>query len=220
MIDFNNIRCIVYDLDGTIINSMELHEEGWKLAAEAFFTPVSKTILKDLAGRPINEIAAHLLKTEDESRINAFVSLNHEYVLKHTDRIHLFPTFQETYREISKTHPVWVCTSSTKDFVDKIFNTNEELKPLQGKYVYREMYKKGKPSAEPLLLTFKKAGNFSGKECIYIGDTYTDYCSAKAAGAKFIYFAPDPKNEDLRIPKTITRIRTHKELLLLINGES
>lgn len=199
---------------------MDLHEEGWRIAAEAFFIPINKKILRDLAGRPINEIAAQLLKTKDEERINAFVALNHEYVLKHTDRIHLFPSFQETFLEISKKHPVWVCTSSTKDFVDKIFQNLDGLHSLRNNYVYREMYAKGKPNAEPLLLTFKKAGNFSPENCIYIGDAYTDYLAATAAKCAFIYFSPDPTNEDSRIPKTITRIRNHKELLTLLDGVS
>jgi HAD superfamily hydrolase (TIGR01509 family) len=202
-----NTSCLIYDLDGTILNSMPLHEEGWRMASEAFFVPITSKMLRDLAGRPINEIAATLLKTKEQERIEAFVNLNHDYIMKHTDRITIFPDFIELLKRLNGTRPIWICTSSTKDFVMKIFDNHPEIARLRENTVYREMYTKGKPDPEALLFTCKKAG-FLPKDCIYVGDAYNDYAAATAAGLRFIYYDSDGIPEE-RIPIGTPTTRNH-----------
>lgn len=209
--------CLIFDLDGTILNSMPLHEEGWRMASEAFFTPITSQMLRDLAGRPINEIAASLLKSKEKDRIDAFVNLNHAYTMKHTDRITIFPDFLELLKQLNGTRPIWICTSSTKDFVMKIFDSHPKIAHLRDHTIYREMYVKGKPDPEPLRLTCKKAG-FPPKDCLYVGDAYNDYAAATAAGMQFIYYDSDGIPED-RMPKGTPTTRNHLFLLDFLNNK-
>lgn len=75
------------------------------------------------------------------------------------------------------------------------------------------MYKQGKPQAEPLLLTADKM-ELKTNQCLYVGDAYyNDYLAAWNAGMNFIYFCPNAKNFDVRIPSEIFKITHHKELL-------
>jgi phosphoglycolate phosphatase-like HAD superfamily hydrolase len=192
---------------------MGVHEEGWRLAANAFIVPVTKLILKTYAGMPLNEIAKHMLKTSDDERIQAFVDLNHDFVMRNTHRIQAYPDFFEAEQQLS--FPIWICTSSTEDFVMSIFDTHPLLAAYKKKCVYREMYSLGKPNPEPLLLTFKLAGNFKPENCLYVGDAYNDYLAAKAAGASFIYFSRD-KNPDKRLPKDVIVISDHRDIIKYI----
>lgn len=77
------------------------------------------------------------------------------------------------------------------------------------------MYKYAKPSSDALNLTINKMG-LAGSRVYYIGDAFSDYKTSVNAKVRFIYFCPNVRNRDLRIPRLISVISSHKEIFKLL----
>ena len=106
-----------------------------------------------------------------------------------------------------------MCTSARQEFVDRVLESVPALRVLDGKVVCKEMFKEGKPSAEPLLVTLKHLGGLTADQAVYIGDAHADYGSAINVGMDFFYFCDSSSLDDQRIPQHIPRLYNHLELL-------
>jgi HAD superfamily hydrolase (TIGR01549 family) len=107
-----------------------------------------------------------------------------------------------------------ICTSASKSFVDLVSATDSRFSTFKERIIFREMYVNGKPDPEPLQLMFSRMG-LSQRECLYVGDAYSDYMAASAAGCRFVYFCPQG-GVDHRIPKNAQIIKRHADLLTLL----
>jgi len=71
------IKGLIFDLDGTLVNSMPIHFEGWKKACETFGAFIDPAFLKFYTGSPGWAIAAAII---ENSGLNG--SITAEQILK------------------------------------------------------------------------------------------------------------------------------------------
>lgn len=101
--ELNNIDGIIYDLDGTLINTGKLHEEGWKYAGDKFNVEITPSdMLNYQKGRTGIDAGSFMLKTDNIDLINKFRLTKKEYVNNNLDHIEMFPNFFETYEKLLK----------------------------------------------------------------------------------------------------------------------
>lgn len=204
---------MIYDLDGTIISTTKLHEQGWQEAGKSHDIDINQDFLRNQKGMA-NETAAKMILGEKfATHGKSFVQAKEEYVNKNTHAAGLFENFLDAYKKL-KEHGVnvWVCTSARRDFALSIYNHLFGLQMLKDNTVSWEMYKHGKPDPEPILLTAKLMG-LPIQDCVYVGDAYNDYLAVKSAGCSFIYFCRDLADKDPRIPDDAPVISNHTEIL-------
>lgn len=210
------IKGVIYDLDGTIVSTQKLHEDAWVHAGKKFNIPITKRMLLNQRGISNKEAVSMMLPNNKKYLIEKFKNAKVQYVNENLNKITLFPYISKTIRQLLKEgYRVWICTSATKDFVKKILKIFKELKEMRDNIVWREMYKKEKPSPEALNLTIKKM-DLTKSQVYYIGDALSDYKTSIAAKVKFIYFCPNFKKGDLRIPKLIPTISSHRKIFKLL----
>lgn len=209
----SEIKGIIYDLDGTIIETVKLHESAWLYAGRKFDVEISNEMLINQRGIPNDAAAEFMLPEHKKELIRDFVTAKIEYVMENVNQTTLFPGAAKVISRLCRNgYKVWICTSASKDFVLKIMNNLPDLKDVMKNHiVWREMYKEGKPSPEALNLTMEKMGLTNSQVC-YVGDAFSDYQTSLNAKVKFIYFRPDLKERDLRIPDSIPMISSHKEI--------
>jgi len=211
------IKDIIYDLDGTIISTIKLHKSAWLVAGKKFNIYISDKMLLNQSGVS-NEAAAKMMLPRNKSYLTKrFVAAKTKYVMANVNQATLFPSVIKTIKQLVKMgNKVWLCTSAHKNFVQKILNNFKELKKIvQNNVVWREMYKKEKPSSEVLSLVMKKM-SLSNSQVYYIGDAFSDYKTSIASKVKFIYFCPNIEKQDARIPKSVLTISSHKEIFKLL----
>jgi beta-phosphoglucomutase-like phosphatase (HAD superfamily) len=56
------VRGLIFDLDGTLVDSMPYHYKAWKIASKKYGPKVNTQFLKDLTGDPSIEIAVQIIK--------------------------------------------------------------------------------------------------------------------------------------------------------------
>lgn len=203
------VKGIIYDLDGTIIDSASLHEQGWRAAGKKFNIAITPKMYLDQKGRT-NEDAVKMMLPKNKITLSAeFIKVKEKFVINNIGDVSFLPGFIEAFSALKKKKlQLWICTSSKKFFIQAVLKKVPALKSFENKIVYRELYKQGKPSSEPLLLTSKKM-NLSPKECYYIGDAEADYHAALNAGMNFIFFnSCNTKN----CPSPLS-IKDHQEII-------
>ncbi|MBU1976015.1 MAG: HAD family phosphatase [Nanoarchaeota archaeon] len=223
---FKNIKAIIYDLDGTIIDSEKLHERAWASTGKQFGIEVTPQMLLDQKGRPDDATSLAMLGQDRTHEIEEFRLAKLGYSMKGLKQDIVFSNFSEAVQGIeAKKIITWICTSAYEAYTRQALDTIDDLHRYKDKTVWREMYGKGKPNPDPLLVTMEmiveseKLSELKPEECIYVGDAYSDYGAAKAAGMGFIYYLPDPENDDSRIPQDVPRIRDHNEIVGLVNRQ-
>ena len=210
---FKIIKGVIYDLDGTLISTLKLHRVAWLVAGKKLNLRITERMLSDQSGMSDETAALMMLPKEKKQLLQQFVEAKQEYVRKNINKISLFPQAIESISKLlQKGYKVWICTSAYKFFGKKVLSLSKALREIiKENIVWREMYKKAKPAPDALNLTVKKMG-LTKPEVYYVGDVFSDYKTSIAAKVKFVYFCPDLKKRDLRIPKSIPIISSHKHV--------
>lgn len=210
-------RGVIYDLDGTIISTIKLHESAWIHAGKKFNIYISDKMLLNQSGIS-NEAAAKMMLPKNKSYLTKkFIAAKVKEMMKKANQATFFPGAVETIKQLLKNNnKVWFCTSAHKNFVIKILNHLPRLKKIiKNNIIWREMYRKEKPSPDVLNLTIKKMG-LTKSQVYYVGDALSDYKTAVRAKVGFIYFCPNSQKRDLRIPKSVPIISSHKQVFKLL----
>ncbi len=210
-------RGIIYDLDGTIISTIKLHEAGWLAAGKRFNISVTKAMLIRQTGISNEAAALIMLPPNKRYLFKDFLDIKRKHVIKNIKKITAFTSIISVIDQLLKKKcKIWICTSAHKNFVMKVLDVLNPLKKIKNNIIWREMYKKEKPSPEALNLTIKKMG-LNNSEVYYIGDAFSDYKTSIVAKVKFIYFCQNFKEKDEKIPKSIPIITSHKEIFKFLN---
>lgn len=216
-------QAILYDLDGTIIDTDRLHLEAWQRTGKEFGFGIEITAekLATVKGLSSKKTLEALLPPAQHSIIPEAAEKKFHYLMELAEkgRVEILGNFVETYEDIARRDiPVGVCTSARQEFVEAIIDNAPSLTILRRKIVCKEMFNEGKPSAEPLLVTLQLLGGILGREipadlALYVGDGYSDYGAAQNAKMPFVYFCPEEGKREVRIPSEIITIKDHRELL-------
>ena len=213
----NKIQGIIYDLDGTSIDTEAIHEDAWKDAAYSMGVVMTQKMLLDQKGRSGREFVEETFAGHPYLDIDLFLSAKSQYVLERLSEISFCPGFLEAQEMLKNAGvPVWICTAAKRDFFNQCAAILPELEDFQLRSVTSDMYEHGKPSPEPLQATQFLMGNFPAEELVYVGDAYADYLSAKAANMRFIYFCPSYGRRDKNIPEDVPVVNDHRKILELI----
>lgn len=207
---------VIYDLDGTIIVTTDLHDKGWIEAGRCLNVDIPQEFLIHQKGMPEEAAAKHLLGEKFVEHGENLIRIKQTYTIENCFTAQFYEDFLEAFKQLTeKDIKAWICTSAPKGFVLAVFKNLTQLRDLESRTVFREMYKLGKPNPEPIILTAKLMG-LDVQNCIYVGDAHNDYLAATAAGAGFAYACRDPRDRDIRIPASIPIISNHTQILSLI----
>jgi len=216
-------QAVIYDFDGTIIDTEQLHANGWRhVGARYGFEVTPKAIVQQrgLSGDKALRLMISADRTDllSKEKIDEMRDLKSGYVLEHAGSCPILPGFTETYESLkAQALLVGVCTSARADFIDAVLQQRTELGNLRGNIVSKGMFTKGKPDAEPLLKTLEHLGGIASANAVYVGDAHSDYMCAINAGVKYFHF--DAGTPDPRIPAEVVRMRDHRDLLTIIGRD-
>jgi len=170
---------ILFDLDGTLIDSTEAILDGFEVAFKTFnLPPRSEEEIKALIGYPLDVMF---------ERLNAPKELNEKLVTAYklhyrkisTQKTKLLPFALEAIEEASKIATLGIVTTKTAKYSKELmehFGVMDKFEVLIG----REDVTHPKPHPEPILKAIHKL-NSQKEKTFMIGDTCLDILSATSA---------------------------------------
>lgn len=102
-----DVRGLIFDLDGTLLNSMPLHWLAWQASFRRYNVELDHAEFMTLAGKPIEKIAAHFIEKFQLENIT-----NVKDIIDEKDRV--------VWDEIDKVEPIIPVVNVAKEYFGKI----------------------------------------------------------------------------------------------------
>lgn len=183
MSDSKTIRGCILDLDGTLLDSVDLRIKAWKDAFDGEGIPVESARIRPLIGIPGEELVRRI--GGDPGKIEM---MQEENFRNSMDQVHYFPDVYPTMNELYKEgFKLCIVTSSRKAMIEKMHLPVHD-------YVCIDDVTKGKPDPEPYLMALEKM-NLKGREVIVVGDVETDLIPARRIGSVAVLVRHGRRNE-------------------------
>ncbi|GAX86945.1 phosphoglycolate phosphatase [Lebetimonas natsushimae] len=177
------MKVILFDLDGTLIDSTEAILEGFRVTFEKFNKPYpGDREIKKLIGLPLEIM---FFKLGIDENVDQYVNTYKMHYRKiSTQKTKLLPTSKEAVIEAKKFARLGIVTTKTARYSKELlehFGLMDYFEVLIG----REDVENPKPHPEPVLkaIYLMKANK---QNAFMVGDTCLDVLSAKEAGVRAI----------------------------------
>jgi HAD superfamily hydrolase (TIGR01509 family) len=178
----------IFDLDGTLVDTMPLHYTAWEAAIRGAGLKgrLDEERFYQLGGVPSRKVAAllgdhHGLKLDPEK-----VYLEKEALFKASlQKLELIAPVIEFARRVSVDHPVAIASGGTRDVVRSTLEKTG-LAPLFPIVVTADDVEHGKPAPDMFLMAARLMG-LAPADCLVFEDGKPGIEAAQAAGMKWVF---------------------------------
>jgi len=177
----------IFDLDGTLVDTMPLHFRAWEAAMRVagLTCPLDEDLFYSLGGVPtrrvVELIAAHYgLRIDPDAVFHHKESLFQE--LQGDAR--LIGPVADFARRVARTHPVAIASGGPRDIVRRSLELTG-LAPLFPVVVTADDVVHGKPAPDMFLLAARQMG-VEPDSCLVFEDAEPGMRAAEAAGMKWV----------------------------------
>lgn len=201
---------IIFDVDGTLWDSVALVAESWNLALESMGLPGSCTEanIRPLFGKTMEQIAEALMpdlpKNEREAKMERFMEYENVYLAAHPCRV-FYPGIADTMEQLSKHHRLFIVSNCQQGYIEICMDKGGFCSCIRDHACFGDT-KTCKGETIRTIMTRNAV-----TEAVYVGDTQGDLEAAQYAGIPFIwasYGFGQPEQWDERIeafPELLTR---------------
>jgi HAD superfamily hydrolase (TIGR01549 family) len=206
---YSDLRAILFDFDGTLLDSFPIHRYAFKTTLDRFNIEMSEAdFLANYSPDWTRVYAAAGLPEKDWALADR-IWLEAEA----SRQAALFPGIPDTLHLLAKQYTLGLVTAGTKSRV------LEDLRRTQIKGYFKTIItgddvREKKPSPEGLIQALESL-QMDSQEALYVGDTTVDWETAQAAGMRFVSIL----SEVSRIPKKgeYHQISSVNDLRVLLN---
>ena len=184
------LRALIFDIDGTLVDSNELHVDSWDRAFRKFGKQFPRQALRAQIGKGSDQYLPEFLtkkeiadfgKELDEYRSKLF---RKEYL----PRVRPFPKVRELFQRVRDDHKRIVLASSGKKAETKYYIDLLGIENLIEGYTSADDADSSKPAPDIFAASLKKLSDISPADAVTAGDTRFDIEAAAKASLKTIAF--------------------------------
>lgn len=186
----SSVLGFIFDIDGTLVDSNELHVDSWNRAFQRFGKQFSREELRAQIGKGSDQYLPAFLtpgeikrfgKELDEYRSELF---RKEYL----PLVQPFPKVCDLFQRIHDESKCIVLASSGKKADTKYYIDLLKIGDFIDGYVSGDDADSSKPAPDIFTASLKKLGGISPADAVTVGDTRFDIEAAGKAGLKTIAF--------------------------------
>lgn len=172
------IKAVVFDMDGTLLDSMELIYRAFEDVLKNNGNPKSRNEIASVTGLPVPAMYKMLAPQLDE------LKMEKQHHAHHENNMHLLAVYKHAYELLDYLKHKGIKLAIFTGFDKK---THDRLKTVDlGRYfdsvVECTRYKQHKPNPEGIYVAMKDFSIQSASEIIYVGDAVVDIEAGKNAG--------------------------------------
>ncbi len=200
------VKGVIFDLDGTLVDSVNLHVSTWVEAGRILGISISPEKVKGFVGMSAEDIARALVGS-DELALK-LARLKRKLYLNKVGEVKLYSEVPEVLRKLKVECRVSVAVASSTNIetLEAVLST-AGVRNYVDVLVGSDIVGRGKPDPEIFMLAIKKL-NLTHSEVVIVGDTEYDILPAKKLGSiavlvcreecKGLKISPDYVVRDLR----------------------
>lgn len=175
-----DIRTVLFDLDGTLVDSLSLIQETYRIVFRRMGLPWKGGEVMRFVGISLREIAARFAP----SRAEEFISLyQHEYERRHDACLRIFPGSRRVLESlVRRGYQTGVVTSKGRRGTCLALR-RLQLEELFDITVTADDVRRAKPHPEPVIKALRALGTPPGG-ALFVGDSPFDFEAGRRAGVK------------------------------------
>jgi HAD superfamily hydrolase (TIGR01509 family) len=189
--NFHGYDAFLFDLDGTLADSMLLHNQAWIETLKNVGCHITVDTLREFAGVP-NERSVEIFNKRFGWTLNpeTIAIAKEDRFLQVIDKVGIIEPVHKIAREhYAQKKPMAIVSGGTPDIVGRILRAikSENLFPVR---VCAGDVARGKPAPDPFLHAAKLL-KIAPEKCLVFEDGQAGIDGAKAAGMGVVKVAPD-----------------------------
>lgn len=182
----HNYSALLFDLDGTLIDSMPAHNQAWINAFKLFNAVITEEALYKLAGTPNLKTAEIFINQHQVSATpHEVVKTKESFFEKHLHSIQKIPSTTELVYQFHQKIPLAIVSGGNKPRVLKSLESADLIKYFNV-IITCEDTPRGKPFPDPFLLGAKLL-NVDPKKCLVFEDGDAGIQSAQQAQMPLVH---------------------------------
>ena len=207
---------VIFDIDGTLVDSVDLHAQAWQEALRHFHYGISYQEIRHEIGKGSDKLIPDLLGPDEAERVQEKLDRfrSELWKSKYFSQVKPFPKVRELFERILEDGKKIVLASSAKGDELKRYKQIANISDLVKDETSSDEVDKSKPSPDVVKVALKKLGNPDPATVMMIGDTPWDIMAAAKAGVRSIGVLSGGFPEDeLRAAGAVEVYREAAELL-------
>jgi HAD superfamily hydrolase (TIGR01549 family) len=175
------VQGVMFDIDGTIIDSIALHIESWKRAFQLFGKEYSYEQIRRQIGKGADEFLAMFFSKEELDRVRGDLENYRSELFKreYLPKAKAFPRVRELFERIKQDGRKIALATTAKEEEIKIYKEMAGIDDLVDTVACSDDVKRSKPHRDICSAAVQKLGNIASDRVMAVGDTRYD---AEAAG--------------------------------------
>lgn len=184
----NMIKALIFDMDGVIVDSEQIHMDAEVYTCKKFGLEVPLSEWEFFKGKTAVDIFDYIVKNFGSSDVSVLDMIEckvEAYLEMAPKRMELIPNSLQFIKNNRKLFQKFALTTSSKRVAQEMIFNKFNLDSLFDVIVTGDEVVNGKPHPEPYLITVEKLELNPG-QCIVIEDSDNGIISAKKAGCRVV----------------------------------
>ncbi len=175
------IKAVIFDIDGTIVDSVNLHPKAWKMAFAKFGKEMSFVAIRRQIGKGADQLLPVFFSREELDQFGGELDSYRSALFKreYLPKVKAFPNVRELFQRIKHDGKQIALASSAKEDELKEYKKIAQIDDLIESETSSGDVEKSKPYPDIFAAALEQLGNIAPDQVIAIGDTPYD---AQAAG--------------------------------------
>ncbi|TLN10261.1 HAD family phosphatase [bacterium] len=188
LIDSWGVKCVILDLDGTLVDTLEMHVEAFLRVAKEVGIEASRALIEQNMGRTPKDILSTIVPGIQGPRLALYAQRKEDVLMGLIEDAHPLPGAVELLGRLKRSGlPMVLASSTTLRNVRKILQV-AGLACYIDRMVTAEDIVVGKPDPEIFIKAVAKGGS-DPRHSLVIGDSVHDIAGAMGAGCLTIAVA-------------------------------
>lgn len=177
-------KAVVFDIDGTLVDSVDLHAQAWQEAFQDFGYRISFESIRSQIGKGGDQLMPVFLSKADLRTKGEALETHRAWLFKtkYLPRVVAFPDVRELFQRLCRDGKQLVLASSAKSDEIGIYKRIAGITDLVTDEVSADDVSKSKPYPDVFESALAKLKGITAEEVIVVGDAPYDAEAARKAG--------------------------------------